>query len=271
MILVTARRAVAGTAGRGGGCCDAWFVLEFQAADGSWQRGPLSSCCGVRFEDALPVRPFRFEKGLRSFAGWWWLATTGRHVGYRVVAGAGSPDAAGLRPGGDGLCRRSRSGCAGDGDGRARRHAPDFFARLLTGRGVVIDVRPDDRIPERDAETFAVTARACEAGGLGVPPGRGAGPGAGGERAVAVALPAPAVRGAGDRRGAAGAFAGGRGLFEGAGLAGDRLQVLPVLFHLMWQRQLAADLAAAPLGAATWSCTQAGHGERRAAASGRDR
>ena len=43
------------------------------------------------------------------------------------------------------------------------------------------------------------------------------------------------------------AFAGGRCLFEGAELAGDRLRVLPVLFHLMWRRQLAADLAV-PLG-----------------------
>ena len=46
-------------------------------------------------------------------------------------------------------------------------------------------------------------------------------------------------------------FAGGRGLFEGAGLAGDRLRVLPVLFHLMWQRQLTADLAAGPLAVST--------------------
>jgi len=46
------------------------------------------------------------------------------------------------------------------------------------------------------------------------------------------------------------AFAGGRGLFEGAELAGDRLRVLPVLFHLMWRRQLTADLAV-PLGMAT--------------------
>ena len=43
------------------------------------------------------------------------------------------------------------------------------------------------------------------------------------------------------------AFAGGRGLFEGAEMAGDRLRVLPVLFHLMWRRQLVADLAV-PLG-----------------------
>jgi hypothetical protein len=58
------------------------FVLEFQVADGSWQREPLSSCLGTRFEEALPARPFRFEKGLGSFAGWWYFATTGAHVGF---------------------------------------------------------------------------------------------------------------------------------------------------------------------------------------------
>ena len=52
-----------------------------------------------------------------------------------------------------------------DGKGRSRRHAPDFFARRADGTGVVIDIRPDDRIPARDAETFAVTAQACEAAG----------------------------------------------------------------------------------------------------------
>jgi hypothetical protein len=29
------------------------FVLEFQVADGSWHREPLSSCLGTRFEEAL--------------------------------------------------------------------------------------------------------------------------------------------------------------------------------------------------------------------------
>src|SRR2546423_10140811 len=52
-----------------------------------------------------------------------------------------------------------------DREGRARRHAPDFFARLADGTGVVVDVRPDDRIPARDAETFALTASACRAAG----------------------------------------------------------------------------------------------------------
>ena len=30
----------------------------------------------------MPARPFRFEKGLRSFAGWWYFATTAAHVGF---------------------------------------------------------------------------------------------------------------------------------------------------------------------------------------------
>jgi hypothetical protein len=40
---------------------------------------------------------------------------------------------------------------------QTRRHAPDYFAPLADGTGVVIDVRPDDRIEPRDAEAFAVT------------------------------------------------------------------------------------------------------------------
>ncbi|MGH3261469.1 MAG: hypothetical protein ACRDNS_05685, partial [Trebonia sp.] len=47
------------------------------------------------------------------------------------------------------------------------RHVPDYFARRRDGSAVVVDVRPDDRIPPRDAETFAVTGAACELAGGG--------------------------------------------------------------------------------------------------------
>ena len=36
----------------------------------------------MRFEDAAPARSFRWSRGQGHFPGWWWLATTGRHVGY---------------------------------------------------------------------------------------------------------------------------------------------------------------------------------------------
>jgi hypothetical protein len=50
-----------------------------------------------------------------------------------------------------------------DGAGRSRRQAPDFFARQADDTAVVVDVRPDDRVPAKDAEAFAVTAQACGA------------------------------------------------------------------------------------------------------------
>lgn len=58
------------------------FVLECRAARDVWRRDLLLACSGEWFEDALPVSPFHFEKGLRSFAGWWYFATTGTQVGF---------------------------------------------------------------------------------------------------------------------------------------------------------------------------------------------
>lgn len=135
-----------------------------------------------------------------------------------------------------------------DGD-RNRRHAPDFFARLADGRGVVIDVRAEDRIERQDAEAFDVTARACRSVGWEfrragtVDPVLAANvrwlsryrhsrcvgsPGVADALRHVFAVPAP--------------------LLAGAAEIGDSLAVLPVLFHLMWQRELAADLRSGPLG-----------------------
>lgn len=51
--------------------------------------------------------------------------------------------------------------------GSARTHAPDYFARLTAGVGLVIDCRPVDRVDERSAVAFAATRRACELVGWG--------------------------------------------------------------------------------------------------------
>jgi hypothetical protein len=221
---------------------EARFELEFQVAGGAWQREPLSSCGGMRFEEALPARRFRFEKGLRSFAGWWYFATTGSHVGFESWLERDHLMLMDFDP----AVRAVSSQpfwLRWDGEGRSRRHAPDFFARTADGTGVVVDVRPDDRIPARDAETFAVTAVACKAAGWEYRR-------AGDLDPVVVANVRWLSRYRHRRCMVPGVaavlldvFAGGRGLFEGAELAGDRLRVLPVLFHLMWHRQLTADLA----------------------------
>jgi hypothetical protein len=135
---------------------------------------------------------------------------------------------------------------------RARRHAPDFFARLADGTGVVIDVRPDDRIGPRDAEAFEVTTLACAAAGWQF-------------RRVGVTDPVltanvrwlsryrhPRCAGTPEVTGALRqVFAGPARLMSGAAGAGDSLAVLPVLFHLMWRRVLEADLSSGPLNSAS--------------------
>jgi hypothetical protein len=155
---VTGAAAAAGAAGER-------FALDFQLARGSWRREPLSSCCGTRFEEALPARPFRFGKGLQSFAGWWYFATTGSHVGFESWLERDHLMLMDFDP--DVVAVSSQPFWLrwADGRGRSRRHAPDFFARRADGSAVVVDVRPEERVPAKDAEVFAVTAQACEAAG----------------------------------------------------------------------------------------------------------
>jgi len=52
------------------------LALEYRAGEDGWRRESSLACCAGRFEDALPVRPFHFEKGLDSLASWWYFATT---------------------------------------------------------------------------------------------------------------------------------------------------------------------------------------------------
>ncbi len=57
------------------------FAVVFRLADGVQQQR-LGLCWSVPFEHAVPVRSFASYRGQKSFSGWWWAATTGRHVGY---------------------------------------------------------------------------------------------------------------------------------------------------------------------------------------------
>lgn len=51
-------------------------------AAGRRRRRLLLDCATARFEDVVPVRPFRWSWGSRHFPGWYWPATTGQHVGF---------------------------------------------------------------------------------------------------------------------------------------------------------------------------------------------
>ncbi|EDY58699.1 MULTISPECIES: TnsA-like heteromeric transposase endonuclease subunit [Streptomyces] len=212
------------------------------------RRRPLRDCVTGRFEDVDPVRTFRWSRGERHFPGWYWSATTGRHVGFeswlerdRLLLMDFDPSVVGI--GSQPFWLHWH-----DGE-RERRHAPDYFVRRADGSAVVVDVRADDRIEPKDAEAFEVTRLLCAQAGwrferLGVPD------------AVLLAnvrwlsryrhprcLHPPAAARLRE------VFAAPGPLMVGAEAAGDRLATLPVLFHLLWLQELSAeDMAAELLG-----------------------
>jgi len=218
---------------------------------GAKQSGALEVLWSTGFEHVSPVRSFGSFRGQRSFQGSWWFATTGEHVGFESWAERDAVMLLDFDP--DVVAVSSQPFCLrwGDQPG-ARRHVPDFFARLADGSAVVIDVRPDELVGADDAVVFAATRRACAAVGWGY-------------RRVGVvdAVLAANVRWlsgfrhrrcvnapAGSelvRRVAAGPVM----VTDLVARAGDRLAVLPALYHLLWRGVLAADLTAAPLSGRT--------------------
>ena len=217
--------------------CEA--VFEVADATGT-SRMPVELAHAVRFDvDCGPVRSFPSFRGQRNFPGSWWFATTRRHIGYeswverdQLMAMDSDPDVIGVA---------SQPFRLHWPDGR--HHVPDYYARRSDGTVVIVDVRPDDRIRESDAELFARSEVVCVAAGWAY-------------RRVGALEPAPAANlrwlsgyrhpralrpGLADEL--LGSFACERPLLEGAREVGDPLAVLPVLFHLLWHRRLVADLS----------------------------
>jgi hypothetical protein len=223
------------------------FEVEFTGSAGCCCRGPLGELWSTPFERVAPVRSFPSFRGQASFSGLYYAATMDAHVGFeswleRDVAMMldFDPEVAAFSS--------QPFWLAWTQDGEQRRHAPDYFARLTDGTGVVIDVRPDDRIEPRDAEAFAATGRACQEVGWAFR--RTAGPG------VVLTANVRWLAGYRHRRcycgGIAevltGVFAEPKPLMGGVREAGDPVAVLPVLYHLLWKQVLVAEMATGLLG-----------------------
>jgi hypothetical protein len=203
------------------------------------------------FEDVPPVRGFRWNKGDRSFPGWYYAVTTCRHVGYEAWLERDRLNLLDFAPDVVGIASQPFWLHWRDGEER-RRHAPDYFVRLADGRARVVDVRAEDQVDERTVEAFAATERACSAAGwdfvhVGVPDqvlmanvrwlARYRHRRCGREPDIAEHLLE--------------VFRQPRQLRAGAEKAGDVLRALPVLFHLLWAGALRADLGGALLGSGT--------------------
>ncbi|MDQ2739582.1 MAG: TnsA-like heteromeric transposase endonuclease subunit [Actinomycetota bacterium] len=220
------------------------FEVSFASEDGAEHRSGLAEAWAVPFESGVPVRRFTARKGQRHLSGLWWSATMGRHVGFEswlerdhVMLLDFDPSVVGIASQPFWLHWHE------DESGKRVSHVPDFFARGRDGSAVVIDCRPVERRPPRDAARFDATARACALVGWEY-------------RLVG----ATDVIQTANVRWLAGyrhprhrvpamvaslreMFASPTSLVAGAEAVGDPIAVLPVLFHLLWCHELIADLS----------------------------
>jgi hypothetical protein len=220
-----------------------WFELGYVAEDGTQHRLLLEDAWAVRFEAMAPVRRFIARKGQRHLPGRWWSATDGAHVGYESWLERDHVMALDFDAAVVGIASQPFWLSWTTSQGRVRRHAPDYFARLADGSAVVVDCRPVERRPARDVAAFDVTLRACELLGweyrlVGAP-----------DPITTTNLrwlagyrhPRHGVTGLTEALRAV--FAQAAPLMAGAEAVGDPIAVLPVLFHLLWRHDLAADLS----------------------------
>lgn len=228
------------------------FWLEYVDARGESRGGPLETMWPARFEVAGQVRAFPSYRGQCNFPGWYWTATCSELVGYESWVELGhlmrldaDPEVCGL------ASQPFRLSWRCGGRNRRVSHTPDYFVRHRNGTAVVLDVRPDERIEPADAAKFAATAAACARVGWCY------------ER-VGVLDPVfaanlrwlsgyrhPRVRREVMAEDLRAVFTQPRGLLPGAQAVGDPIAVLPVLFHLLWCREMAVDLERELLSAAT--------------------
>ncbi|MCX4821622.1 TnsA-like heteromeric transposase endonuclease subunit [Streptomyces sp. NBC_01142] len=230
------------------------FELDF-LSNGERRKHALGASWQVPFEAVEPVRPFRWDKGTPGFAGWYYSTTVRDHVGYeswlerdRLILLDKDPQVRAIS---------SQPFWLHWHDGkRRRRHAPDYFVRLATGQARIVDVRAEDDMDEDTRESFAVTQRACAAVGWEFE-------WAGRPQPILMANVRWLARYRRARCGRPEAvverllevFSEPRRLWDGAALVGDRIQVLPVLFHLLWLGKLKVDLSGGLLktGSLVWA------------------
>jgi len=222
------------------------FEVLFIDQAGVSAQAPLAACWSQSFECCLPVRSFRSHRGQSNFPGLWWFSASGVHVGYeswlerdRLMFLDADPDVVAVVS--------QPFWLSWSIERRRVRHAPDFFARLTDGSGVVIDVREDGRVEPDDAAKFEATARACASVGWAYQRVGGLMPvlaanlrwlsGYRHPRCHDPVLATNLLEGCD----------GNRPMLAEACLVGDPIAVLPVVFHLLWRRKLLADLTA-PLG-----------------------
>lgn len=218
-------------------------------------RAPLSTqgaagASSLKFEDFAPVRSTTAYKGQRNFSGEWWCSTNHRMVPYEswlerdhLVRMDFAPTVVGVASQPFRIDFNLPEG--------PRWHVPDYFVRLDDGSALVVDVRPDNRIKDRDRTVFDATDALCQL--LGWLYKRV------GELPRVYMANLRWLSGYRHSRCLVASTAASiteflnaapvpRTIGQVASAVGDPVIVYPTLFHLMWRGTVTAELHEAPLG-----------------------
>jgi len=220
----------------------AGFEVRFVDAARGELRRPLSAVVRYPFELVGPVRSFPSFRGQRNNTGWWWAATTGRHVGFESWLERDHVVRLDFDPAVVGLASQP-FWLSWDENRQERRHAPDYFARLADGTGLVVDCRPKGRIRARDAAAFAATERACAQAGWRYELAHELDPVRTANLRWLAGYRHPRCRGGGVARQALSLAVEPWTVTGLARVLGDPLGTLPVVFHLLWSGELETNLS----------------------------
>jgi hypothetical protein len=247
---VTGTGTPAGPAGRQGRPdvdTGAGFEAEFLDPLGQvvQQRWP-DAAWAVALENLQPVSAFSVVPGRRWGPGMWWSSTTGGHVYAGSSAMRAQLTVLDRDPRVTGLAGRPVRLLWRESQGRVRTWTPQLFARYTDGTALLADCPSH---PEAGGQRALTAAAALEAACTDV--------GWTYQRLLPLdAVPAANLKWlAGYRHprnaGRPGlmdavlqAFTAPRPLIDGAEAAGDPIEVLPVVFHALWNRSLDVSLEA---------------------------
>lgn len=235
------RLAQQAATGGGGAAIEAVFATAAgQVTQLPWDQAAAS----VQFEDLAPVSAFPVMPGRRWGPGWWWSATTGRHVVHGSAAMRTQLMVLDRDPDVTGLSARPIRLLWRESDGRVRSWVPQLFARYADGAGLLADCPSSPTAGgDRAQRARMVLEAACARVGwsyrrLEPPPA-----------VVAANLRwlagyrHPRYQGPpGLQAALAEAFAAPRPLADGVAAVGDSLQVLPAAYHALWCGHLTTPL-----------------------------
>lgn len=129
--------------------------------DGALQNLAVSPDVGsTRLEQSTPIREFFSWPEKRNYEGLYWSSTNRRHVDFESLLEREYLLAADLANDIVAIAAQPLALLWPRDTERHRNHVPDFFVRLSSGDGRLVDVRSPKGV-EKSAEQFALTRNVC--------------------------------------------------------------------------------------------------------------